>query len=119
MQRRRFDTILTGTAIALVFGLTVGGSPAFAQALSNAAIEAKIPLPEPANLPPPTAADVAPAEATASTGTAINLPDPQAAPPPPLTDVAAPVRGAAPASAPAPAAAAPAATPEPVKVAAP
>ena len=56
MQGRRFDRILTGTAIALVLGLGVA-APVSAQ--SQSAIEALVPLPEPANVPPPTAADVA------------------------------------------------------------
>ena len=107
MQGRRFDRILTGTAIALVLGLGVA-APVSAQ--SQSAIEARVPLPEPANVPPPTAADVAgPAETTGST--AINLPDPPDLPPPTFKDVAAPAPAAAPATvatptpAPAPAAA--------------
>ena len=124
MQSRRFDHILTGTAIALVLGLSFATQPASAQGLSNAAIEAKIPLPEPANVPPPTAADIgtaaAPAEET--TGGGVTLPDPPELPPPTFKDVAAPPPAAAPAPAaaapattPTPAAAAPAATPEPPK----
>jgi len=90
MHGRRFDRILTGTAIALVLGLAPA-APAFAQ--DQSAIEALVPMPEPANLPPPTIADVTgPAsETTGSTGsTAINLPDPPDLPPPTFEDVAAP-----------------------------
>src|SRR6267378_424124 len=120
MQSRRFDQILTGSAIALVLGLTFAAQPAAAQGESNAAIEAKVPLPEPANLPPPTAADVTVSDDT--TGTVVNLPDPPDLPPPAFKDVAIPAPAT---TTPAPAAAAPsapapaAAAPEPVKAAAP
>src|SRR3954454_5165124 len=87
MQGRRFDRILTGTAIALVLGMAQAG-PGLAQ--SQSAIEALVPMPEPANVPPPTAADVG-GPVTDSTGsTAINLPDPPDLPPPSFRDVAAP-----------------------------
>src|SRR5437588_3695941 len=79
MQGRRFDRILTGTAIALVLGLAQAG-PGLAQ--SQSAIEALVPMPESADVPPPTAADVG-GPVTESTGpTAINLPDPPDLPPP-------------------------------------
>jgi murein L,D-transpeptidase YcbB/YkuD len=110
MHGRRFDRILTGTAIALVLGL---GSlnPALAQTSQDqAAIEAKVPLPEAANMPPPSAADVAAPETTGTTNT-VNLPEPPDLPPT--------VKEAAPAAAPAPSAvtAAPAAAPAPPVVA--
>ena len=112
MHGRRLEQILTGTALALVLGLTIT-APAAAQgsaAADQAAIEAKVPLPESANLPPPSLSDVAP-ETTGST--AIVLPDPPDLPPPTFSDVAAPAPAATPAPAmPAPAAAAPA-TPAP------
>src|SRR6185436_2285407 len=106
----RFDRILTGTAIALVLGL---GSlnPALAQTSQDqAAIEARVPLPEAANVPPPSAADVAAPETTGTTNT-VNLPEPPALPPPP-------VKEAAPAATPAPApvTAAPAVAPAPAPV---
>ena len=86
MQGRRFDRILTGTAIALVLGLRARG-PDWRQ--SQSAIEALVPMPEPANLPPPSIADLdPPTETTGST--VINLPDPPDLPPPTFTDVAAP-----------------------------
>src|SRR5262245_65614242 len=102
MQSRRFEQILTGTAIALVLGLTFATPPASAQSQTGAnesAIESKVPLPEPANVPPPTAADVAPAsETTGSTNTAITLPDPPDLPPPTYKDVATPAPATAPAA---------------------
>src|SRR5215813_12935629 len=50
------DRLLTGTAIALALTL---GSGAFALANeSTRAIEALVPVPEPANVPPPSIADV-------------------------------------------------------------
>ncbi|HMK81515.1 MAG TPA: L,D-transpeptidase family protein [Xanthobacteraceae bacterium] len=101
MQSRRFDQILTGTAIALVLGLTFAAQTASAQSAANAAIEAKVPMPEPANLPPPSAADVA-APSTETTGStaapAATLPEPPALPPAASQDVASPAPAAAPAA---------------------
>jgi murein L,D-transpeptidase YcbB/YkuD len=56
MRGFELDRILAGTALALV--LTLSGQ-ANAQANNPAAIEAGVPVPEPANVPPPTAADIA------------------------------------------------------------
>src|SRR5437762_285560 len=114
MQGRRFDRILTGTAIALVLGLAQAG-PARAQ--SQSSIEALVPMPEPANLPPPSVADVGGLTTEITGSTAVNLPDPPDLPPPSFKDVAAP---AAPASEAAPATVAtptPAPAPAPVVVA--
>src|SRR5262245_19422071 len=86
MPSRRIDRILTGTALALVLGLTAAANPALAQ--DQKSIEALVPMPEPANLPPPSAADVGTTETTGST--AILLPDPPDLPPPTFKDVAAP-----------------------------
>src|SRR3954453_9600087 len=98
MQGRRFDRILTGTAIALVLGLAQAG-PGLAQ--SQSAIEALVPMPESADVPPPTAADVG-GPITESTGpTAINLPDLPDLPPPSFKDVAAPAAAPAPEAQPA------------------
>jgi L,D-transpeptidase YcbB len=108
MHGRRFDRILTGTAIALVLGL---GSlnPAVAQTSQNqAAIEAKVPLPEAANMPPPSAADVTAPETTGTTN-AVNLPEPPDLPPPS-------VKEAAPVAAPTPVTAAPTVAPAPAPV---
>jgi murein L,D-transpeptidase YcbB/YkuD len=101
MQGRRFDRLLTGTAIALALGLTAAADRALAQAQDQSAIEALVPMPEPANVPPPSVADVS-ALATETTGsTAIVLPDPPDLPPPTFTDIAAPTTPPAPEAAPA------------------
>ena len=120
MQSRRFNQILTGTAIALVLGLTAVTQAASAQTQTDAAIEAKVPLPEPANLPPPSASDLA-TETTGST-TTVTLPDPPDLPPPTYKDLPASTATvpAAPAPAAAPSAPAkPAATPDSTKPAEP
>jgi murein L,D-transpeptidase YcbB/YkuD len=125
MHGRCFDRFLTGTATALVLSLAVPSAWAQSQ-LSQQAIEAAVPLPEPANVPPPTAADVAPAGDTTGS-TVVNLPEPPALPPPTFKDVAAPpaampVPAAAPAApvvapaAPVVATPAPPATPAPAPV---
>ena len=94
MQGRRFDRILTGTAIALVLGVATATIPALAQ--SQSAIEALVPMPEPANMPPLTAADVR-GPVTETTGSiAIVLPDPPDLPPPTYTDIATPAPAPAP-----------------------
>src|SRR5882757_1663352 len=102
MHGRRFDRILTGTAIALILGLG-SVNPTLAQTTPDqAAIEAKVPLPEAANMPPPTAADVGPW--ITGTTNAVNLPEPPDLPP--TSKDAAPAAApttAAPAVAPAPA----------------
>jgi murein L,D-transpeptidase YcbB/YkuD len=59
MQKVRFDHLLAGTAIALA--LTLGSYAANAQAQSDAAISAAVPMPEAADVPPPTIADIKPA----------------------------------------------------------
>src|SRR4051794_10567350 len=87
MHGRRFDRVLTGTAIALILGL---GSlhPALAQTSPDqAAIEARVPIPEAANVPPPTAADIAAPEITGTTD-AVNLPEPPDLPPPSFKEAA-------------------------------
>src|SRR5256714_2140334 len=92
MQGRRFDRILPGTAIALVLGLAQAGT---GLAQSQASIEALVPMPESANLPPPSIADLDPATETTGS-TAINLPEPPDLPPPSFKDVAAPAATPAP-----------------------
>jgi murein L,D-transpeptidase YcbB/YkuD len=101
MQGRPFDAILTGTAIALVLSLSAPSAWAQNQQ-DQQAIEALVPMPEPANVPPPTAADVG-GPVTESTGSAsvINLPDPPDLPPPAFKDIAAPSVAPAPVAAPA------------------
>src|SRR5436305_12929195 len=118
MPSRRFDRMLTGTAIALVLGLAATTSPALAQ--DQKAIEALVPMPEPANMPPPSIADIGgAADTTGSTpSTAVALPDPPELPPPTFKDVAAPTTAPAPEAAPATAAApAAAAAPAPAPTA--
>src|SRR3954453_10865309 len=116
MPSRRFDRILTGTAIALVLGLAATANVALAE--DQKAIEALVPMPEPANMPPPSIADIAgPAETTGSTpSTAVALPDPPELPPPPFKDVATPAPPPPPDATPA-AAAAPAAASAPAPTA--
>src|SRR6185503_2976248 len=116
MQGRRFDRILTGTAIALVVGMAAATIPALAQ--SQSAIEALVPMPEPANVPPLTAADVG-GPVTGTTGSiAIVLPDPPDLPPPTYTDIATPAPAPVPEAAPATLATpTPAPAPAPVVVA--
>jgi murein L,D-transpeptidase YcbB/YkuD len=95
MRGIRFDRLLAGTALAVVLAAAV--PPAQAQS-DAAAIEAAVPIPEPANVPPPTIADIGlPAAAAPQAAT----PAPQAAPPEPAvastpTSPPAPVVTAAP-----------------------
>ena len=56
MRKVRVQQLMAGTAI--VFGLALAGPFAPALAQSQADIESRVPMPEPANVPPPTAADV-------------------------------------------------------------
>src|SRR5438105_2039565 len=65
--RRFFDRALTGTALALV--LALGTAPAVEAVEDTSSIEALIPLPEPADVPPPSIADIGgPATGTVSAG---------------------------------------------------
>jgi len=111
MHGRRFDRILTGTAIALILSLA-SLHPVHAQITQDqAAIEAKVPLPESADLPPPTIADIAAPETTGTTN-ALNLPEPPDLPPPSFKEATP----GAPAAAPPAATAAPAVSPAPAPV---
>lgn len=94
MSRRCIDHLLTGTALA--FALTIAGPAMAGPDESSKAIEALVPVPEPANLPPPTIADIGGPASAAITPKAADV-QPAAAPP---------------STAPAPAVAAPAAAPE-------
>jgi murein L,D-transpeptidase YcbB/YkuD len=68
MRRIRFELWLATTAIALVAaGLNV---PVQSAPLTEDEISAAVPMPEPANLPPPTAADITPRPST-NTSTAV------------------------------------------------
>lgn len=103
MRGFQLDRVLAGTALALV--LTLAGQ-ASAQSNNPAAIEAGVPVPEPANVPPPTAADLAkeaPTVTPAAKGTMFETPRSAA---PDTTATTTPA--AAPTTAPAPVAATPA-----------
>ena len=80
----RFEHLLAGTAVALALALTPYASSAFAA--SEAAITAAVPMPESADLPPPSIKDIAPAEPPA-----VRRP-PNAPQPAPARDRASPVR---------------------------
>ncbi len=63
MRSVRFEHLLAGTAIALALALTSYADSAFAQ--SEAPITVAVPMPESADLPPPSLKDIAPADITA------------------------------------------------------
>src|SRR5258708_18321747 len=77
MASARLEHLLAGTAIALALALTPYASSA--RAASDAEITAAVPMPESADLPPPSIRDIAPAEAAA--------PAPAATPAPTATDI--------------------------------
>jgi L,D-transpeptidase YcbB len=111
MRRIRFELWLATTAIALVTaGLNL---PAQSAPLTEDEISAAVPMPEPANLPPPTAADITPRPSADEPTAATPAPG---APPAPARDSAQPAAATPAAATPAaatPAAATPAAaTPE-------
>jgi murein L,D-transpeptidase YcbB/YkuD len=108
MNGRSLDRLLTGSALALA--LVLAGPALGAPDENSAAIEALVPVPEPANVPPPSLADVGgpataavtpqasestPAPPTAAIPAAkpandgIPLPEPANVSPPDLKDVAA------------------------------
>src|SRR5712691_10599930 len=67
MRGYRFELWLATTAIALIAtGLPVQSAPR-----TEAEISAAVPMPEPANLPPPTASDLAPPLTAVSPGAAV------------------------------------------------
>lgn len=96
MRGLKFDRLFATTALVLALAV-----PAQAQVLtetpSSAAIESKIPMPEPANVPPPTAADVM---QPATVGTVTPAED-KPATAPAVATTTAPAEPAAPAAAPA------------------
>ena len=65
----RFDRFLASSAVVLI--LSLGGGGVFADPLSGPAIDAAVPVPDAANVPPPTTADFdhATAKPAESTGT--------------------------------------------------
>ena len=115
MHGIRLDRLLAGTALVLV--LTSVGLPAYAAPDTDAKIEALVPVPEPANVPPPTASDVASPSATpAATEPAASRP--ARAVMPASEPASQPAAAVAPAAPPA-TAVAPAAEPEKAAAAAP
>ena len=56
MRATPINCVLVGSALALLFAMP--GNALAGPVLDEAAIEAAIPVPEPANVPPPTAADI-------------------------------------------------------------
>jgi murein L,D-transpeptidase YcbB/YkuD len=106
MSGRSIEHLLTGTALALA--LTLAGPAVAATDEISAAIEALVPVPDPANVPPPSIADVggpatatispkasAPAPAIANVAPvtppaseAVPLPEPANVPPPAMKDIA-------------------------------
>src|SRR5437660_3620226 len=98
MRGRGLDYLLTGTALALA--LALAGPATAAPDATSAAIEALVPVPEPANVPPPTIADIGgPATASVTPKDVDMAPAAPAAAPP-----ASPAAAPAPAAAPTPAA---------------
>jgi murein L,D-transpeptidase YcbB/YkuD len=107
MRGFRFELLLATTALTLV---VVGyGLPSFAAPDDEAEISAAVPIPEPANLPPPTAADLVPLGTEPATGA---TPPAQTASAPPGSSENPPAIRA-PATTPAAAEAPPAPTAEP------
>ena len=110
MRGTRFELWLASTAVALIAGgssLSVQSAP-----LTEAEISAAVPMPEPANLPPPSAADIAPPPRAESPMTAApaqaaspaatsNSPQPAAAPAVAAPEIATPAIAAPAAEAPA------------------
>jgi murein L,D-transpeptidase YcbB/YkuD len=111
MRGTHFDRILAGTALALVLAL---GGPAAAATDTPRAIEAAIPVPEAANVPPPSAADIA---ATAPTVRPGSMPASTASVPAPAASAPAPTAPAVSAPAPVPVAPTVAATLNPADAA--
>jgi murein L,D-transpeptidase YcbB/YkuD len=91
MRGFRFEHFLTSTALVLL----LAGSPAYAAPEGEAAaIEAAVPVPEPANVPPPTLKDIepqAPAERAAAPALPEAKPVEKLAEPAPAAPAAAPV----------------------------
>jgi murein L,D-transpeptidase YcbB/YkuD len=63
MRGLRLDHVLASTALALVLAIGGGGA---SSANEPSGLESRVPLPEPADLPPPTAADISPVATTAT-----------------------------------------------------
>jgi L,D-transpeptidase YcbB len=100
MRRLRFDSLLlAASALAIIF-TAMNGLPAAAGLVEDKAITAAVPLPEPADVPPPSAADVAGVTSSRSPPTPIEiemrvpLPDSADLPPPSIEDVGGPATAA-------------------------
>src|SRR6266508_1656373 len=103
MRGMKYEQILAGTALALVLSVTAG--PAAAAPVTEAEIEAAVPLPDLPNLPPPTIADIGPVPTSTISTPSISpeLPIPpavtQSSPPEPASpgakQIAAPTPAAA------------------------
>ena len=74
-MRARFEHLLAGTAIALALALTPYSGNASAE--TDAAIVAAVPVPESADLPPPSLKDIAPSSPVAKPEAAATAPEPQ------------------------------------------
>ena len=79
MRSARFEHLLAGTAVALALALTPYASSAFAA--SEAEITAAVPMPESADLPPPSIRDIVPADTATSAPPLAAAPAPVAASP--------------------------------------
>jgi L,D-transpeptidase YcbB len=79
MRGLQFDRFLAGAALALLVSATPGA--AFAAPMDDAAIEAAIPVPEAANVPPPTIADFGPVKASEPATSTTAASKPQASKP--------------------------------------
>ena len=67
MASARFEHLLAGTAVAVALALTPYASNA--RAASDAEITAAVPMPESADLPPPSIKDLAPSDLAIKSGT--------------------------------------------------
>jgi murein L,D-transpeptidase YcbB/YkuD len=64
VRKVRLQQLMAGTAV--IFGLALVGSAGPALAQSQAEIDSRVPMPEPANVPPPSKADLTPAPAASA-----------------------------------------------------
>jgi len=78
MRGLKFDRLLATTALVMALSVPAQAQ-VFTETPSSAAVEAKVPMPEPANVPPPSAADVAQPAVVGST-TPQDKPDTASAP---------------------------------------
>jgi murein L,D-transpeptidase YcbB/YkuD len=90
MRALRFDRLLTTTALALALAAASGLSAN--AGMTEAGIAAAVPMPDPANVPPPTARDVKPNDSQAAVTPAeieARVPMPESAnlPPPSISDL--------------------------------